>query len=76
MSSRRMILELSKLPKSLEPIEVKLNECLGLGKKIAKKKEVEFFHVKTQNQVLNIFTKSLKFEDIRRLKARLGVQKN
>ena len=41
-----MILKLSKLPKSLEPIEVKLNECLGLGKKIAKKKEVELFHVR------------------------------
>jgi len=33
-------------------------------------------HVKTQDQVADIFTKPLKFEDFRRLRARLGVQKN
>ena len=32
-------------------------------KKIAKKKEVELVHVKTQKQVIDIFIKSLKFED-------------
>ncbi|RDX61605.1 hypothetical protein CR513_60149, partial [Mucuna pruriens] len=31
-------------------------------------------HVKTQDQVTNIFTKPLKFEDFRRLRARLGVR--
>ena len=40
------------------------------------KKEVELTHVKTQDQVADIFTKPLKFEDFRRLRARLGVQKN
>ncbi|RDX73593.1 hypothetical protein CR513_46778, partial [Mucuna pruriens] len=38
------------------------------------KKEVELVHVKTQDQVANIFTKSLKFEDFRRLRARFRVQ--
>ncbi|RDX93243.1 hypothetical protein CR513_24525, partial [Mucuna pruriens] len=38
------------------------------------KKEVELVHVKTQDQVADIFTKPLKFEDFRRLRARLGVQ--
>ncbi|RDX79128.1 Golgin candidate 5, partial [Mucuna pruriens] len=37
------------------------------------KKEVELVHVKTQDQVVDIFTKPLKFEDFRRLRARLGV---
>ncbi|RDX98957.1 Copia protein, partial [Mucuna pruriens] len=37
------------------------------------KKEVEQVHVKTQDQVANIFTKFLKFEDIRRLKVRLSM---
>ncbi|RDY06899.1 putative receptor-like protein kinase, partial [Mucuna pruriens] len=32
------------------------------------KKEVELVHVKTQDQVADIFTKSLKFEDFRRLR--------
>ncbi|RDX94898.1 hypothetical protein CR513_22662, partial [Mucuna pruriens] len=38
------------------------------------KKEVELVHVKTQDQVANIFIKSPKFEDFRRLRARLGIQ--
>ncbi|RDX94309.1 hypothetical protein CR513_23320, partial [Mucuna pruriens] len=37
------------------------------------KKEVELVHVKAQDQVTDIFTKPLKLEDFRRLKARLGV---
>ena len=44
-------------------------------KKIVKKKELKLVHVKTQNHVANIFTKPLKFEYIRRLRARLEVQK-
>ncbi|RDY09243.1 hypothetical protein CR513_06426, partial [Mucuna pruriens] len=38
-----------------------------------KAKEVELVHVKAQDHVANIFTKFLKFEDFKRLKARLGV---
>ncbi|RDY06163.1 hypothetical protein CR513_09892, partial [Mucuna pruriens] len=38
------------------------------------KKEVDLVHVNTQDQVVDIFTKPLKFEDFRRLRARLGVQ--
>ncbi|RDY00546.1 hypothetical protein CR513_16265, partial [Mucuna pruriens] len=38
------------------------------------KKEVALVHVKTQDQVADIFTMSLKFEDFRRLRSRLGVQ--
>ncbi|RDY09447.1 Copia protein, partial [Mucuna pruriens] len=37
------------------------------------KKEVELVHVKTQDQVADIFTKPLKFEDFRKLRARLDV---
>ncbi|RDX88365.1 hypothetical protein CR513_30057, partial [Mucuna pruriens] len=37
-------------------------------------KEVELVHVKTQDQVADTFTKSLKFEDFRKLKTRFGVQ--
>ncbi|RDX94081.1 Copia protein, partial [Mucuna pruriens] len=37
------------------------------------KKEVELLHVKTQDQVVDIFTKPLKFEDFRRLREKLGV---
>ena len=38
-------------------------------------KEVMLVHVKTKIQVVYIFTKPLKFENIKRLRARLGVQK-
>ncbi|RDX78925.1 hypothetical protein CR513_40720, partial [Mucuna pruriens] len=38
------------------------------------KKEVELVHVKTQDQVADIFTKSLELEDFRRLRAKLDVQ--
>ncbi|RDX83787.1 hypothetical protein CR513_35263, partial [Mucuna pruriens] len=38
------------------------------------KKEVELVHMKTQDQIANTFTKSLKFEDFRRLRTRLGMQ--
>ncbi|RDX87770.1 hypothetical protein CR513_30721, partial [Mucuna pruriens] len=37
------------------------------------KKEVELVHVKTQDQVADILTKPLKFEDFRRLRTRLGI---
>lgn len=46
-----------------------IRECIA-------KKEMELIYVKTQDQVADIFTKSLKFEDFRRLRGRLGVQKN
>ncbi|RDX74894.1 hypothetical protein CR513_45295, partial [Mucuna pruriens] len=39
------------------------------------KKEVELVHVKTQDQVTNIFTKLLKFEGFRILRARLDVRR-
>ncbi|RDX96424.1 hypothetical protein CR513_20929, partial [Mucuna pruriens] len=38
------------------------------------KKEVELVYVKIQDQVVDFFTKLLKFEDFKRLRARLGVQ--
>ncbi|RDY04711.1 hypothetical protein CR513_11547, partial [Mucuna pruriens] len=38
------------------------------------KKDVELVYVKNQDQVADIFTKFLDFEDFRRLRARLGVQ--
>ncbi|RDX96213.1 Cytosolic invertase 1, partial [Mucuna pruriens] len=38
------------------------------------KKEVDLVHVKTQDQVADIFTKPLKFEDFRRLRAKLGYE--
>ena len=39
------------------------------------KKEVQLKYVKSQDQVADIFTKALKFEDFSRLRARLGVTK-
>ncbi|RDX66360.1 hypothetical protein CR513_54875, partial [Mucuna pruriens] len=36
-------------------------------------KDVELVHVKTQDQVADIFTKPLRFEDFRRLRARLVI---
>jgi len=36
---------------------------------------VEFVHAKIENQVVNILPKPVEFENIRRLKARLEVQK-
>ncbi|RDX71978.1 hypothetical protein CR513_48600, partial [Mucuna pruriens] len=46
---------------------INIRECIV-------KKKVELVHVKTQDQVAAIFTKPIKFEDFRRLRARLGVQ--
>ncbi|RDX96427.1 hypothetical protein CR513_20918, partial [Mucuna pruriens] len=37
------------------------------------KNDVELVHVKTQDQVADIFTKPLKFEDFKRLRVRLGI---
>ena len=67
------IQELSKLRKGHDAIGVK--SVFRFKKKIAMKKDVELVHVKTQNQVANIFTKTLMFEDFRRQRTRLGVQK-
>lgn len=39
------------------------------------KKEVELIHVKTHDQIADIFTKPLKFENFRRLRELLGVKK-
>ena len=45
-----------------------IRECID-------KKEVELKYVKTQNQVADIFTKSLKFENFQRLREMFGVKK-
>jgi len=45
-----------------------IRECIS-------RKEVELKYVKTQDQVADIFTKPLKFEDFQRLRAKIGVQK-
>ncbi|XP_073225643.1 secreted RxLR effector protein 161-like [Cicer arietinum] len=45
-----------------------IRECIA-------KKEVELKYVKTQDQVAEIFTKSLKFEDFQRFRARFGMKK-
>ena len=44
-------------------------------KKIAKKERSGVISCKTKNQVVYIYTRPLKFKDIRRLRARLEVQK-
>ena len=74
MSSRKMTLRsyqnFLRVMKQLES-----NGCLILRKRLPKNKEVGLVHVKTKIQVVYIFTKPLKFENIKRLRARLGVQK-
>ena len=45
-----------------------IRECIA-------KKEVELKYVKSQDQVVDIFTKPLKFEDFQRLRSSLGVKK-
>jgi len=45
-----------------------IRECIA-------SKEVELKYVKTQDQVADIFTKPLKIEDFRRMRAMLGVRK-
>ncbi|RDY08990.1 hypothetical protein CR513_06716, partial [Mucuna pruriens] len=58
---------LAKNPERSKHIDIRyhfIRECIV-------KKEVKLVHVKTQYQVVNIFTKPLKFEDFRRLRARL-----
>ena len=45
-----------------------IRECIA-------KKEVELMYVKSHDQVVNIFTKPLKFEDFQRLRSSLGVKK-
>jgi len=45
-----------------------IRECIS-------RKEMELKYVKTQDQVADIFTKPLKFEDFQRLRAKIGVQK-
>jgi len=39
------------------------------------KKEVKFKYVKTQDQVANIFTELITFEEFQRLRAKTGVKK-
>ena len=45
-----------------------IQECIA-------KKEVELKYVKCHDQVADIFTKPLKFEDFQRLRSSLGVKK-
>ena len=57
--------------------QLKSNGCSSLRKRMPKMKEVMLVHVKTENQLVYIFTKPLKLEDIRirRLRERFGVYK-
>ena len=63
------------------PVAVYQDQCKHIGSRFyfireyVDKKEIEPTYVKTQDQIANIFTKPLKFEDFRRLRARLSMKK-